>query len=188
MWVDQQVANCCLKRPWEWDPHVCFKRMCQSPLMFVATALPFPSAWHRLVLSLLSIAITCVLKAVITTLCYIATLPSLPLYFSQFRQACGCLSAEAYSSVILFCCLTPWLLCHCILATVKDSIISASKNIAILTAQHRIAQLNKQAWSNLKTSYTVYIGGRDLQAFLIKICLFVWCWCGQFLILFIQSL
>lgn len=68
----------------------------------------FPSAWRSLVLCLPSIAVTCVLKAVISTLCSIATMSSSPLlYFPQFSQACGCLSVEADSPVFRFSCLTP---------------------------------------------------------------------------------
>lgn len=71
------------------------------------TSMAFSSAWHSLVLSLPSIAVTCVLKAVISTLCSIATMSSPLLYFSQFSQACGCLSVEADSPVIWFSCLPP---------------------------------------------------------------------------------
>ncbi len=71
------------------------------------SSMAFPSAWHSLVLSLPSIAVTCVLKAVISTLCSIATMSSPLLYFSQFSQACGCLSVEADSPVIWFSCLPP---------------------------------------------------------------------------------
>lgn len=71
------------------------------------TSMAFPSAWHSLVLSLPSIAVTCVLKAVISTLCSIATVSSPLLYFSQFSQACGCLSVEVDSPVICFSCLPP---------------------------------------------------------------------------------
>jgi len=76
------------------------------------TSMAFPSAWHSLVLSLPSIAVTCVLKAVISTLCSIATVSSPLLYFSQFSQAWGCLSVEVDSPVIWFSCLP-----HCSSAT-----------------------------------------------------------------------
>lgn len=71
------------------------------------TSMAFPSAWHSLVLSLPSIAVTCVLKAVISTLCSVATVSFPSLYFSQFSQACGCLSVEVDSPVIWFSCLPP---------------------------------------------------------------------------------
>lgn len=71
------------------------------------TSLASPSAWDSLALSLPSIAVTCVLKAVISTLCSIATMSFPLLYFSQFSQACGCLSVEADSPVIWFSCLPP---------------------------------------------------------------------------------
>lgn len=71
------------------------------------TSMAFPSAWHSVVLSLPSIAVTCVLKAVISTLCSIAAMSSPLLYFSQFSQACGCLSVEADCPVIWFSCLPP---------------------------------------------------------------------------------
>lgn len=71
------------------------------------TSMAFPSARDSLVLSLPSIAVTCVLKAVISTLCSIATMSSPLLHFPQFSQACGCLSVEADSPVIWFSCLPP---------------------------------------------------------------------------------
>lgn len=101
------------------------------------TTMAFPSAWHSLVLSLPSAAVTGVLKAVISTLCSIATVPSPLLYCSQFSQACGCLSLEVDSPVICFsclpsCCSAPTFLLH------RDISLSitAFNNAVFHTAPH----------------------------------------------------
>lgn len=85
----------------------CLQLMVPVTITACCTTMAFPSAWHSLVLSLPSIAVTCVLKAVISTLCSIAAVSFPSLYFSQFSQACGCLSVEVDSPVIWFSCLPP---------------------------------------------------------------------------------
>lgn len=120
--------------------------MCHSPLILVAAARLFPfRPACSLVLSLPSIAVTCVLKAVISTLCSIATMSPPLLYFLQFSQARGCLSVEADSPSYLVSLSATLLLCHCILAPVRHFIIyQCLSKTTFLTASpraHRFAPL-----------------------------------------------
>lgn len=112
-----KVTTECVRGPWG-NRLLCLS-VAHVPVTINAcwTTMAFPSAWHSLVLSLPSAAVTGVLKAVISTLCSIATVPSPLLYCSQFSQACGCLSLEVDSPVICFsclpsCCSAPTFLLH----------------------------------------------------------------------------
>lgn len=123
------------------------------------TSMAFPSAWHSLVLSLPSIAVTCVLKAVISTLCSIATVSSPPLYFSQFSQACGCLSVEVDSPVIWFSCLPP-----CCSATAFWLLRDILLSISALATPISYSVLMLIIWLNLITCFSAQISKRATAA------------------------